>query len=186
MPRKISLKKEPTPKTQIEESVMEEAPIETKKREVKPTTEIIDYQEKELTPKKKENISSTEETPQNENFDLQTESAENTTESFETENQDKMQEIDNALETTQNMEQMLSLVLEMKTQIRRMKRLKGTKMSKTDLIALVSTLEYAIKTDASEYFYGLVLSIKYIVISMRNLRILAEKLEDVSNKLIRS
>ena len=101
-------------------------------------------------------------------------------------NQEKIDEIDNALETTENMEKMLSLVLELKTQIRRMKRLKGTKMSKTDLIALVSTLEYAIKTNASEYFYGLVLSIKYIVLPMRNLKILAERLEAVSNKIIRS
>lgn len=105
---------------------------------------------------------------------------------IETNAKSNIEELDNALEENENLDKMLSVVLEMKTQIRRMKRLKGTRISKTDLIALVSTLEYAIKTNESEYFYGLVLSIKYLVFPMRNLKILAEKLELISNKIIRS
>ena len=111
---------------------------------------------------------------------------ENITENQPLNQQLAISEIDSKLEEQEDLDKMLSIVLEMKTQIRKMKRLKGTKISKIDLIALVSTLEFAIKTNASEYFYGLVLSIKYLVMPMRNLKKLSERLEQISNKIIRS
>lgn len=103
-------------------------------------------------------------------------------ETLEEENNDE----DKNLDFTDELEEMLRLVLEMKTEIRAMKKLKKTPISKTDLIALVSTLEFAIKTKSLEYFYALTLSIKHLTRSMKNLKPISEQIESISNIIIRS
>ena len=84
------------------------------------------------------------------------------------------------------LEKMLEIVLQMKKMIRGVKHFWFRKVTKTELISIVSTLEYAIKTKELEYFYALVLSIKYLTKSIRNVRELANNLELISNKVIRS
>ena len=54
------------------------------------------------------------------------------------------------------------------------------------MIAIISTLEFAIKSNDLEYFYALVLSIKALTNYDRNLKYIVLKIEENSNNLIRS
>lgn len=89
-------------------------------------------------------------------------------------------------ENEEDFESMLDIIAKMKQEIRKVKKVRGTKLGKTDLIALVSTLEFAIKTKSVEYFYALVLSIKEITKKNKKLKILSQNIEVISNKIIRS
>lgn len=173
-------------------------PFEVFKKHIVETFRDLIFMELNITLKSEDNNFDENQYPENTGYNNFEEAGNNYSESqeensfeesFVTESnaqQKNIEEIDSAIEEKENLDKMLSFVLEMKTQIRKMKRLKGTRISKIDLIALVSTLEYAIKTNSSEYFYGLVLSIKHLVWPMKKLRVLAEKIEAISNILIRS
>lgn len=100
--------------------------------------------------------------------------------------EEKSQDTKKREEENKDMKNLLSAVLEMKKQVRSLSKFRRTPISRTDLIAIISTLEYAIKTNESEYFYALVLSIKYLVKSIKSLKIIAERIEQISNKIIRS
>lgn len=89
-------------------------------------------------------------------------------------------------ENEEDIGELLTLVSELKQEIRAAKKVKGTILSKTDLISIVSTLEYAAKTKSIEYFYALVLSIKQVTVKNKKLKAIAAKIEEISNKIVRS
>ena len=82
--------------------------------------------------------------------------------------------------------EMLTLIFKLKDEIRKHKKVKGTKVSKSDIIAVVSTLEYAVKSNDMEYFYALTISIKILTEKVRKLKNIVLKIEEISNSLIRS
>ena len=82
--------------------------------------------------------------------------------------------------------EMLSLVYKLKDEVRKLKKIKKCPISKSDVIAIISTLEFAVKRNDLEYFYALVLSIKCLVMHNKTLRFIILKIETISNILIRS
>ena len=82
--------------------------------------------------------------------------------------------------------EMLTLIYKLKDEVRNLKKLKKCPVSKSDVIAIVSTLEFAVKRNDLEYFYALVLSIKSLIMHNKTLRFIILKIEAISNILIRS
>lgn len=82
--------------------------------------------------------------------------------------------------------EMINLVYKLKDEVRKLKKLKKCPVSKGDLIAIISTLEFAVKRNDLEYFYALVLSIKSLAIHNKVLKFIILKIEAISNILIRS
>lgn len=81
---------------------------------------------------------------------------------------------------------MLSLVYKLKDEVRSYKKIRRCEISKNDVIAVISTLEFAIKSDDLEYFYALVLALKALLCHVRSLNLIVLNIEEISNKLIRS
>ena len=81
---------------------------------------------------------------------------------------------------------MLSLVYKLKDEVRSYRKIRRCEISKNDVIAVISTLEFAIKSDDLEYFYALVLALKALLCHVRNLNLIVLKIEEISNTLIRS
>lgn len=92
----------------------------------------------------------------------------------------------NDAEIKKQTDEMLSLVYKLKDEVRALKKIRKCPLSKTDVIAIISTLEFAIKSNDLEYFYALVLSIKVITNYVKNLKYIVLKIEEISNNLIRS
>lgn len=83
-------------------------------------------------------------------------------------------------------DKMLSLVYKLKDEVRKLKKIRKCNLSKTDVIAIISTLEFAIKSNDLEYYYALVLAIKEITYYNKVLKFIVLKIEEISNNLIRS
>lgn len=98
----------------------------------------------------------------------------------------KVEEETNENEMKVQMDKMLSLVYKLKDEIRKLKKIKKCILTKSDMIAIVSTLEFAIKSNDLEYFYALVLSIKALTNYDKNLKYIVLNIEEISNNLIRS
>lgn len=82
--------------------------------------------------------------------------------------------------------EMLTLIYKLKDEVRNLKRLRRCRVAKGDVIAIISTLEFAVKRNDLEYFYALVLSIKALVRYNKTLKEIILKIEAISNFLIRS
>ncbi|MBQ8425855.1 MAG: hypothetical protein IJX17_07585 [Clostridia bacterium] len=89
-------------------------------------------------------------------------------------------------ETKIQMDKMLALVYKLKDEVRKLKKIKKCSLSKTDVIAIISTLEFAIKSNDLEYFYALVLSIKVLTNYNKILKEIVLKIEEISNHLLKS
>lgn len=100
------------------------------------------------------------------------------------EEEKKKQEEEARLRDQKN--QMLKLVYNLKDEVRKHKRIWRCEISKNDVIAVISTLEFAIKSDALEYFYALVLALKALLCHVKDLNAIVLKIEKISNNLIRS
>lgn len=84
------------------------------------------------------------------------------------------------------LDKMLSLIYKLKDEVRKLKKVRKCILSKTDVIAVISTLEFAIKSKDLEYFYALVLSIKVLLNYNKKLKEIVLKIEELSNHLIKS
>lgn len=109
----------------------------------------------------------------------------NVDETVESEEQ-KQQEAELNAKTDEQLGEMLNLIYKLKDGVRNSKKIKKCPMSKSDVIATISTLEFAIKKRDLEYFYALVLSIKTIFKFDKKFREIVLKIETISNILIRS